>query len=131
MLALEVEVNGRRHLAGSEDWSILTFTLAAIRKTATDEAIEFLPHLSLMEQEGPAGETHHARWALPPIKPGDVVTARFVEVESADPPTKRYRHDREQEECPFTDEEMRELRYRDYLDLKAEFEGQDPPTSRP
>jgi hypothetical protein len=40
---------------------------------------------------------------------------------------KRFRSDHEVQENPFTEEEMREMRYNDYLNLKEEFEGEDSP----
>jgi hypothetical protein len=41
------------------------------------------------------------------LKVGDEVTIRLMEVSTADPPIKRYRSDREAQESPFTDEELR------------------------
>jgi hypothetical protein len=47
-----------------------------------------------------------------------------VESDHPDPPIRRYRSDKEMQESPFTNHEMREMRWQDYLALKKEFEGQ-------
>lgn len=39
------------------------------------------------------------------------------------PPKKRYHSDSNVQENPFTEDEIREIRYQDYLALNAEFEG--------
>ena len=52
------------------------------------------------------------------------MTMKVVDTEAVDSPVKRYRSDAKVQESPFTEEEMRDMRYKDYLSLKAEFEGQ-------
>ena len=47
-----------------------------------------------------------------------------VDTDHPDPPTKRYRSDKEVQENPFTEEELKEMRRQDYLELKKEFEPQ-------
>ena len=59
-----------------------------------------------------AGLGQNSRWA-------PKVTISVVDSEACDPPTKRYRSDKEVQESPFTDEEMLEMRRQDYLRLKA------------
>jgi predicted RNA-binding protein len=54
---------------------------------------------------------------------GDKIEIEIGDIQKIDLPKKRYRSDKEVQENPFTDEEWRELRYKDYLDLKKEFEG--------
>ena len=49
----------------------------------------------------------------------------IVDTDEIDAPVKRYRSDQEVQENPFTDEEWREMRYNDYLQLKEEFEVND------
>src|SRR4029453_7073538 len=66
---------------------------------------------------------HHFRWPRRQLQVGSTVTVRIVNVEKCDPPTKRYRSDSVIQECPYTDEEMREFRRKDYLELKKESEG--------
>jgi len=53
---------------------------------------------------------------------GSQVGLRIVDIDATDAPTVRHRSDREVQEPAFTEEEMREMRYRDYLELKKEFE---------
>jgi len=58
---------------------------------------------------------------------GSKVSVTVVDVDAADPPVNRYRSDAQVQENAFTDEEWRQLRYQDYLELKREFEETDPP----
>jgi hypothetical protein len=51
-----------------------------------------------------------------------MVTIRLIETETPDEPKRRHRSDHEVQELPYTVEEMRQMRYEDYLMLKAEFE---------
>jgi hypothetical protein len=46
-----------------------------------------------------------------------------VDTLEVDEPKNRYRSDAEHQENPFTEEEWRDMRYKDYLQLKAEFEA--------
>ncbi len=123
MIAFQVEIDGHKTmLAGVEDWSILALHVNAIRNEEGDgkDQIEFRAGgLSL-----PNGEDirQHFHWAAEPLQIGSAISIRVVEVDRADPPLKRYRSDAEVRESPFTEEEWRELRYQDYLKLKAEFE---------
>jgi hypothetical protein len=125
MLAFRVEMNGGHSLvAGVEDWSLLSLHLTANRKedgsTVRDGYIEVsVGGLSLPDAEG---NRYHFRWPVVPLEVGSVVSIKVEEASSAEPPKKRYRSDAELQESPFTEAEMREMRYRDYLALKAEFE---------
>ena len=55
---------------------------------------------------------------------GDKVQVEVVETIDIDKPKKRFRSDNEVQEDPFTEEEAREMRYQDYLELKKEFEDE-------
>ena len=55
---------------------------------------------------------------------GDKVEIEVVETIEIDQPKKRFRSDHEVQEDPFTEEEAREMRYQDYLELKKEFENE-------
>lgn len=125
MLAFEVEIDGRKVvLAGVEDWSILNLTVTASR---------FEPEapvpggwldarvggMSLPDEEG---IRHHFRWATHQLRIGSTITMQIVDSATVDMPLKRYRSDAEVQEFPLTDDEVRDLRYQDYLELKAEFE---------
>ena len=63
------------------------------------------------------------RWACPGIQEGARVEIEIVDSEKCVPPTRLYRSDHKVQESPFTEEEMRNLRYQDYLTLKKEFEA--------
>ena len=58
---------------------------------------------------------HHFRWSERKLRVGSAVTVRVVDIDLPDPPVKRFRSDAEIQECPFTEEEMRQMRYDDYL----------------
>ena len=125
MIAFEIEIDGKPVvLAGVEDWSILALHVDASRKgqpsTMRDGYIEFgVGGLALPDAEG---IRHHFRWPGKALEIGSVVTVRIVESATADSPAKRYRSDATIQESPFTEEELRQMRYDDYLELKAEFE---------
>jgi len=124
MIAFLVEIDGERTvLAGVEDWSILALHINAMRAEAKPDEGDDL-HFSVGGLTLPdSGQQHyHFRWPRKDLKVGSVVKVTIVESESVDPPIKRYRSDAQVQENPFTEEEIREMRYKDYLSLKAEFE---------
>lgn len=47
-----------------------------------------------------------------------------IETDDITEPRKRFRSDHQVQEDPFTEEEAREMRYQDYLELKKEFENE-------
>jgi len=126
MLAFEVEIDGEKaFLAGVEDWHLLTFHLNAMREqdslACSDYDLDL--HMGGMTVSDEHGVAHHLRWGGElPLALGSVVTIKIVETDSPDPLVRRYRSDREVQECAFTPEEMRQMRYDDYLAYKAEFE---------
>lgn len=126
MLAYEIEIDGKKYVtAGVEDWSILSLHITASRREENspvrDGYLEcFVGGLTLPDKED---IRHHFRWVNAPLEIGNAVFVRVVDVPVADEPKKRYRSDAQVRETPFTDEEMREMRYQDYLTLKAEFES--------
>jgi hypothetical protein len=61
------------------------------------------------------------RWKCPAIDLGSKVEVEIVESETCVSPVKRYATETSAPEAAFSDEEMRELRYKDYLELKKEF----------
>ncbi len=125
MLAYEIEIDGVKYItAGVEDWSILSLHVTASRAEEGSKVREgyiecSVGGLTLSNEED---IRHHFRWVRVPLEIGNAVTVRVVEVPVADTPKNRYRSDSEVQENPFTEEEMREMRYQDYLSLKAEFE---------
>jgi hypothetical protein len=53
---------------------------------------------------------------------GSKVCVTVVSTAQRDDPIKRYRFDSTVQESAFTDDEWREMRYRDYLALRREFD---------
>ena len=122
MIAFNVEIDGTHVVCtGVEDWSILALHVNAARKEANGrDYIDFnVGGLTLPDAEQ---VQHHFRWPNKPLAVGSVVTVKVVEIDHADEPAKRYRSDAKVQESPFTDKELRQMRYEDYLSLKAEFD---------
>jgi len=137
MLAFKVEIDGEElATAGFEDWSILALHVNASRGSPTapfesaryDEA-----HFSVggLSESDANGVSHHVRWKEKVLTIGSQVKVTVVETDQPDFPLKRYRSDARIQENPFTEEEMREMRWRDYLELKKEFEGLNAQTQIP
>ena len=125
MLAFEMEIDGGPPLvAGAEDWSILNVFVTANRHEpeAPVPGGYIDTSISGMSLPDADGIRHHFRWPRRELRVGSTITIRVVEAPTVQPPIKRFRSDAEVQECPLTDEEIRELRYQDYLELKAEFE---------
>jgi hypothetical protein len=123
MIAFEVEVDGEKlAVAGAEDWAVLSFHLNATRSDASEHPFGHLRTgvggLSLPNENG---ASHHFRWKDRDLKIGSRVLVTVVETDAPHPPVKRYRSDSTVQEDPFTEEEAREMRLRDYLELKKEF----------
>jgi hypothetical protein len=128
MIAMLVEIDGERVvLAGVEDWSILALHVNARRgrdapnKPAESDDLE----CSVGGLTEPNAEKlrYHFRWPRIALHVGSTVKVTLIDAEECDAPIKRYRSDVEIQESPFTEEEMRKLRWEDYLELKKEFEG--------
>ena len=125
MLAFDIEIDRKKYVtAGVEDWSLLSLPVTASRHEEHSPVRDGYIECSIGGLTLPDGEStrHHFRWVVAPLNVGSVLTVRVVDVLEADKPKKRYRSDSVTQENPFTDEEMREMRYQDYLALKAEFE---------
>jgi hypothetical protein len=130
MLALQVEVDGQ-HLAvaGVADWALLSAHITANKgdpKASAESARADRIDLSVGALSQPDSESisHHLRWGTFDLRAGSRVLITIVETNEPDAPIKRYRSDREVQENPFTEEETREFRWKDYLELKKEFEEQ-------
>ena len=129
MLAFEVEIDGRPLArAGVDDWAVLSLIISANRSRRATDNDDFRLHLGALTSPDGEGVSHHIRWGDPEtiLAIGSHVTLHIVDAEEVDAPARRHRSDREVEESPFSEEEMRELRYRDYLELKREFEPAAP-----
>ena len=128
MIALVVEIDGEKYLvAGVEDWSLISAHLTAMRGSAGDsEAKNPEDEIDLaiggLTRPDASKQRFHFRWPRRELKVGSSVKITVVDVQECDAPIKRYRSDKEVQESPFTEEEMREMRRQDYLKLKEEFE---------
>jgi len=128
MIAMLVEIDGEQVvLAGADDWSILALHVNARRggDNPSDRDVPDDLEFSVGGLTVPDAENvrYHFRWPRRELRIGSTVKVSLVDLDKCDPPTKRYRSDAEVQECPYTDEEMKELRRKDYLELTKEFEG--------
>ncbi len=123
MLALRIYINGEYVVtAGQEDWCVLAMHLSATRRedAVTDRNLRFsVGGLSKLNEQG---FRQHFRWQERELTEGDKVEIEIVESEEVTEPKKRFRSDHEVQESSFTDEEAKEMRYQDYLELKKEFD---------
>jgi hypothetical protein len=123
MLAFKIEIDGQvPTVAGADDWAVLSFHLNATRRDASEHPYGNLrtgvSGLSLPDQDS---VSHHFRWKDRELNIGSRVVITVIEADGPDSPVKRYRSDSIVQEDPFTEEEARELRLQDYLELKKEF----------
>jgi len=125
MLAFVVEIDGNPVTrAGVEDWSLLTFTVVASRDKGQGRGDHMELRIGGLTLSAPGSPYNHVRWGEPEtsLSIGNQVALRIVDTDSVDAPTHRYRSDQLVQESPFTEEEIRIMRYKDYLELKKEFE---------
>lgn len=121
MLTYEVVINGEKiTLAGIADWTVMSVIVSAGRCDGGDDVNHTLD-IGGMSRDREDG-AHHVRWKAPEIGLGTEILIKILDSDQPDIPAKRYRSDSEVQENPFTEEEIREMRYRDYLEMKAEFE---------
>src|SRR5262245_2948468 len=123
MLAFRVEVDGEElAVAGADDWAVLSLIVSASRSNASEEPFSHadasVGGLTLRDANA---QQHHMRWKGRDLKVGSRVVVTLIETDSPSAPVKRYRSDGEVQESPFTEEEWREMRRHDYLELKKEF----------
>lgn len=121
MLAFQIEIDGVPVVvAGVPDWGILALHVNASRgdpkaKALSARADDIGFSVGGLSERSVDGEAHHFRWKRQPLSVGSRVVVTVVETETPDPPLKRYRSDSKVQECPFDDEELREMRWQDYL----------------
>jgi hypothetical protein len=123
MIAFHIEIDGEEvAIAGAEDWSVLSFHVDATRRDRSEKAFGNLRSsvggLSLPDENS---ISYHFRWKGRELGVGSRVVITVVETEAPLPPIKRFRSDATVQEDPFTEEEAREMRLQDYLELKKEF----------
>lgn len=126
MIAFKIIVNGKQvAVAGQEDWSVLAMHVSATRGK-TEKSSEGYVRYSVggLSKPNSDGICQHFRWSELDLSVGDKVQVEVVETIDIDKPKKRFRSDHEVQEDPFTEEEAREMRYQDYLELKKEFEDE-------
>ena len=129
MLAFRVEIDGElAHVAGVADWSLLAMHITASRGDATapvESARQDTTRYSVggLSKPDQFGICQHFRWQEHELAVGSTVCVEVVETAAPDSVIKRYRSDAQLQENPFTDAEMRALRFQDYIALKKEFEG--------
>ena len=125
MFAFKVTINGADQIvAGIEDWQLLTATVTANRARRVNDIDEFELRLGGLVKPTVEGKHEHIRWKEHELNVGDQITIELVEVNEADDVTKRYRSDKARQENPFTEAEIREMKRKQYLSLKAEFENE-------
>jgi len=125
MIAYRIKLNEKIvAIAGQDDWSILSTHVTASRDNGCNGVEDYI-QLSVhgLSKENKEGFCEHFRWPELDLNIGDKVEIEVVDVQKIDPPRKRYRSDSKVQENPFTAEELKEMRYKDYLELKEEFEG--------
>lgn len=127
MIAIKIRVNGDLlYVIGQEDVSILNSNLVVSRDNSERGVDDYIRlNAGGLSQDTEKGYPGHFRYKSQNLQIGDVVEMEIVDTDEIDAPVKRYRSDQEVQENPFTDEEWREMRYNDYLQLKEEFEGND------
>lgn len=127
MIAIKIRVNGDLlYVIGQEDVSILNSNLVVSRDNSERGVDDYIRlNAGGLSQDTEKGYPEHFRYKSQNLQIGDVVEMEIVDTDEIDAPVKRYRSDQEVQENPFTDEEWREMRYNDYLQLKEEFEVND------
>lgn len=126
MIAFKVYINGEyRVTAGQDDWAVLAGHITATRDESCGSSEGRIRYsvggLSLKNEEG-FGQ--HFRWKEVELNVGDKIEFEVVDLPEVTDPVKRYRSDHQVQENPFTEDENREMRYQDYLELKKEFESE-------
>ena len=124
MIAFEIYINDKYIVtAGQEDWSVLAMHVNAVRDIEHDsDKYNLRFSVGGLSQKNRENISEHFRWPEVDLKVGDKVHVKVVETNDIVNPKKRFRSDNEVQENPFTEEEWKEMRYKDYLELKKEFE---------
>src|SRR5438874_13767142 len=123
MKAFRVAVDGQ-HLGdlGVDDFNNAS-VIVGFARGPDAEPTDYRLHIGGLSESDENGISWHYRWACPDIREGSRIEIEIVDSENCVTPTRRYRSDHTVQESPFTEEEERTLRYRDYLQLKKEFEA--------
>ena len=129
MIAFRVSVNGNCPVVASQpDWSVLSAIVSASRDNGPRGAEDYISvSLGGLSNASNRDFSEHFRWPETNLDVGDKIEIEIIDTQHPSEPAKRYRSDRQTQESPYTEEEWREMRYKDYLKLKAEFEGDSGP----
>jgi hypothetical protein len=122
MKAFRVVVDGK----AMGDLGVADFGMASVTvgfgPTLGAKSVDYHLHVGGLTQSDENGVSRHYRWACPSIHEGTRIEIEIVDSENCVPPTRLYRSDYKVEEPEFTEEEIRDMRYESYLELKKEFE---------
>ena len=122
MKAYKISINGKYFSTVShENWNVLTVTLVGTCSEKNGE--QFNLNAGGLLKQNSEGISQHFRYKTLSLKENDKVEVELVDTDAIDPPQKKYRSDHEIQESPFTEEEEKEMRYKEYLELKKEFES--------
>ncbi len=113
MIAFRITINDNEPvIIGQEDWSVLIATITASKNHG------FSGQFGGLSKEKEHGFCEHFRWKSPEVKLSDKILIEPIESELITSPTKRFRSDKEVQESPLTEEELKDLRYESYIELK-------------
>lgn len=122
MKAFRVVVDGKPlGDLGVADFSNASVTITFSRGSHA-EPVDCDLYVGGLTQSDESGVSRHYRWSCPSIHEGSRIEIEIVDSENCVPPARLYRADRQVQEPAFTEQEMRNMRYQDYLELKKEFE---------
>jgi hypothetical protein len=125
MLAFKIQVDDEEAvIAGVEDWSVLGFNVTATRSDASEQAGHLRASSSGLSLPDQNSVCQHFRWEERELTIGSRLVVTLIDTDEPHPPLKRYRSDAKIQEDPFTEEESREMRRQDYLELTKEFGGE-------
>jgi len=125
MFALKITINnGEPVVVGVEDWSLITASLTASRARHEKDEDDFEFRVGALVKQTVPGKHEHVRWPELQMSVGDKITIELIVAADVTPPIRRYRSDKSVQENPFTPEEIREMKRKQYLALKQEFEGE-------
>jgi hypothetical protein len=123
MKAFRVAVDGKAMGdLGVPDFSNASVTVTFGRGSTRTESLDYSLHIGGLTQSDENGVSRHYRWSCPSIREGTRIEIEIVDSANCVPPTRLYRSDREVQQPSRTEEEMRDMRYEHYLNLKKEFE---------
>jgi hypothetical protein len=123
VFAIQVSVNGVKiATAGIEDWGLIHADVMANRARGPDEEDCYELNVGGLAQQVTPGKHEHVRWGRHNLTVGDEITIRLLNTCKTDEPIKRFRSDKTVQENPFTEDEIRQMKWETYIELKKIFE---------